>query len=196
MRILCLSLMVVLGGCERTVNENAGPSDEYLAETVTPETVEPEVNTDVVEDPLISSFLGSEFSAIHSSAGEEGYGVRRQISSENLAIVSGDFSEAAPSVTTAGAVYFIRGLPEQRASGRTVEVRVVAKGGPFAVAYSTADVGNSGWNQFGSSEDWAQFTFTYDVPQLVNGNGDFVGVIPTDPNSDIEIESLSVVLVN
>ncbi|MEM9739269.1 MAG: hypothetical protein AAF829_05320 [Pseudomonadota bacterium] len=70
---------------------------------------------------------------------------------------------------------------ESEASGQRVEVAVVLKSSravPVDVqaAYSTNEVGNSGWQALQAGSDWAIATFQYDVPELVNGLGDFVGL--------------------
>ena len=72
---------------------------------------------------------------------------------------------------------------EAAASDRLVSVNVVARavGGAqsrFALAYSTNDVGNSGWHWQYAGPEWSVFTMEYDVPVLKNGNGDFVGILP------------------
>lgn len=53
-------------------------------------------------------------------------------------------------------------------------------GGIVAVAYSTNDLGNSGWRTFALTREPTAHGFDYTVPPLVNGNGDFVGIDP-DP---------------
>lgn len=68
---------------------------------------------------------------------------------------------------------------EANASGKQVRVTVRAssadEGALLGVAYSTADVGNSGWQAFPLTTEPADYTFTYDVPLLQAGNGDYLG---------------------
>lgn len=68
---------------------------------------------------------------------------------------------------------------EVNASGNQVRVTVRAssadEGALLGVAYSTADVGNSGWQAFPLTTEPADYTFTYDVPLLQAGNGDYLG---------------------
>jgi len=69
---------------------------------------------------------------------------------------------------------------EWAASGRKIRVDVVAKsqdpsGGRLAIAYATNDVGNSSWRWFDVPATSTTLSFTYSVPALINGNGDFVG---------------------
>lgn len=72
---------------------------------------------------------------------------------------------------------------EAAASGHRVSVSVVARAAGaaqsrFALAYSTNDVGNSGWRWQGAGPEWSVFTMEYTVPAMKNGNGDFVGILP------------------
>jgi hypothetical protein len=74
-------------------------------------------------------------------------------------------------------------IPEEIAlefAGRTVEVTVWAKANTaseFAVSYSTADAGNSGWQRFSPTSGWESYRFTYDVPNPGSGGSDFLGII-------------------
>lgn len=73
---------------------------------------------------------------------------------------------------------------ERAASGRQVRVTVVARRAAeapsrsFAVAYSTNDVGNSGWRRFAATPEPGSYAFVFDVPPMVKGSGDFIGIQP------------------
>jgi hypothetical protein len=72
---------------------------------------------------------------------------------------------------------------EAAASGRLVSVNVVARAAGsaqsrFALAYSTNEVGNSGWRFQSAGPEWSVFTMEYDVPVMKKGNSDFVGILP------------------
>lgn len=90
----------------------------------------------------------------------------------------------APSWGATGG-YSIR-LPdavEARASGRRIVIKIVARAANadrarFALSYSTNEVGNSGWNWFDATAEWAVHTMQWDVPPMQNGNGDFLGILP------------------
>ncbi|HBZ29964.1 MAG TPA: hypothetical protein DEO56_05135 [Nitrosomonas nitrosa] len=96
-------------------------------------------------------------------------------------------SNGNPGAVSAGATggYSIR-LPdsiEAAASGHHITLSVVARasGGDqsrFAVAYSTNEVGNSGWRWFDTRAEWSVYTMEYDVPVMKEGRGDFVGILP------------------
>jgi len=106
--------------------------------------------------------------------------------------------DAASTQATEG--YSVR-LPdnvEAAANGCLVSVNVVARaaGGAqsrFALAYSTNEVGNSGWRWQEAGSEWSVFTMEYFVPVMIKGNGDFVGILPeADGGSGTEFCYLSV----
>jgi CBS-domain-containing membrane protein len=97
--------------------------------------------------------------------------------------LAGGKSDAVANGPTGG--YSIR-LPdtlETAASGRRVAVKVVARaaGGArsrFALAYSTNEVGNSGWRWNTVGPEWSVVAMTFGVPVMKEGRGDFVGILP------------------
>lgn len=86
---------------------------------------------------------------------------------------------------------------EAAASGNRVRVTVIARAprgaeaAEFSLAYSTSEVGNSGWRKFTAGSDFEPKGFEWDVPTMKNGNGDYVGILPADA-SGLEIELLTV----
>ncbi len=68
---------------------------------------------------------------------------------------------------------------ETQASGGLIRVVVRAytlqPGSSFGVAYSTNEVGNSGWLQFPLTATPSDYVFSYFVPTMQRGNGDFLG---------------------
>lgn len=98
--------------------------------------------------------------------------------------LSGGKPDADPRGVTEG--YSIR-LPagfEQAASGRMVRISLCVRSASglnaagFYAAYSTNEVGTSGWHRFEAGRRWQTFSFDYDVNQMVSGNGDFIGILP------------------
>ncbi|MEO1747972.1 MAG: hypothetical protein AAFR27_05030 [Pseudomonadota bacterium] len=74
---------------------------------------------------------------------------------------------------------------EQAVSGKLIEVTVEVEplatnaAGQFAVAYSTAAVGDSGWQKFDLREGQTVFSFRYKVPEHPEGklpSKDFIGI--------------------
>ena len=97
-----------------------------------------------------------------------------------LSLCSSESTSSSSAGTTDG--YYVE-IPEEIAleyAGRTVEITVWAKedsASDFAVAYSTADVGNSGWQSFTPTTDWQPYRFTYEVPEPSGGGSDYLGLL-------------------
>lgn len=90
--------------------------------------------------------------------------------------------QAASSGQTGGYSIHLPDQVEAAASGHHIAVSVIARasGGDqsrFAVAYSTNEVGNSGWCWFNAGAEWSIHTMEYDVPVMKEGRGDFVGIL-------------------
>jgi len=70
---------------------------------------------------------------------------------------------------------------EAAASGKTITVTAVARAAAattrFALAYSTNEVGNSGWRWFDATTEWSAFEMSYAVPKMKAGKGDFIGLL-------------------
>ena len=101
----------------------------------------------------------------------------------NLVRLSNGAANAVSSGTTDGYTLRAPDTFEAAASGRRIAVSVIARAADapksrFAMAYSTNDVGNSGWRWQDAGPDWALHTFEYDVPVMNRGNGDFIGILP------------------
>lgn len=112
---------------------------------------------------------------------------------DGYATLSGDFASAGAGGKTAGIVFSLPEDVEAAVSGQEVTISVITRGGPFKLAYSTADVGNSGWMEGAASEDWTVTEFTYAVPEMENGRGDFIGIVPTG-SQPVEVMSVSTTL--
>ncbi|NBC14798.1 MAG: SUMF1/EgtB/PvdO family nonheme iron enzyme [Gammaproteobacteria bacterium] len=89
---------------------------------------------------------------------------------------------------TAGAFFTLSGDAEAEASGKTVRVEVEvevrgSEGQVLAVAYSTADVGNSGWQEFTLSGRREWVSFDYAVNPMREGNNDYIGLLPAEGES-------------
>jgi len=124
----------------------------------------------------------------------------QNVSSQGKAAVriAGGAPDATPSGRTAGFSVRVPDELEASASGRRVRVEVVARAstgsGDFFTAYSTCDVGNSGWQAHTAGVAAEAHVFEWDVPIMDKGNGDFVGILPA-PNSSIEISSIRVEVI-
>ena len=192
MKIIYLGALLALCSCDVSAPEATG-TDTSSNEVTSPSATEtPADNADVSTSNVSAAlfeFSGNDATADLSQLAEI-------LEQDGIVTVSGDFTDVSPGGRTKGAVYRISSKQESDVSGKTVEVQVEARGGPLAMAYSTAEVGNSGWNAAPGSTDWAVHTFRYDVPVLKQGKGDYIGVIPTDAASEIQVKSVKVFVVN
>jgi len=64
----------------------------------------------------------------------------------------------------------------------------------LAIAYSTNEVGNSGWHWRDVGPDWAICELVWHVPKMHKGNGDFIGLRPFGAPG-VEIHSVSASIV-
>ena len=89
---------------------------------------------------------------------------------------------------------------EKAASGNKITVQAIARAttgaeSRFALAYSTNEVGNSGWRWFTVGEGWSIIAFEYAVPPMIKGNGDFIGILAGStgkPGVDVGCVSVAV----
>ena len=112
-----------------------------------------------------------------------------------LKLAGGD-PQANSGGTTEGFSVRVPDAFEHLASERLVRVQVLARSAKAAstrlgLAYSTNEVGNSGWQWREIGPSWAICEMTFKVPKMINGNGDFIGLLPDKSNAPgVEIHSL------
>ena len=111
--------------------------------------------------------------------------------------LSGGDRNAASAGRTGGFSIRVPDSIEAAASGERVQVTVNARSArgaelaEFSLAYSTNEVGNSGWRKFIVGQQFQPMSFEFDVPTMRSGNGDYVGILPA-PGPGVEIETLKV----
>ena len=111
--------------------------------------------------------------------------------------LSGGDCTAASAGRTGGFSIRVPDSIEAAASGERVRVTVNARSArgaglvEFSLAYSTNEVGNSGWRKFMVGQQFQPMSFEFDVPTMRSGNGDYVGILPA-PGPGVEIEKLKV----
>lgn len=87
---------------------------------------------------------------------------------------------------------------EKSASCRRVRVEILARAPRtgaakrFAVAYSTNEAGNSGWNVFSLARTPEKYIFEFDVPTMKQGLGDYLGFLPDVDGTGGAVEILAV----
>jgi hypothetical protein len=83
--------------------------------------------------------------------------------------------------------------------GRRIRVSISARApddatpAPFAVAYSSADAGSSGWVVFTPTREFADYSFDFQVPDKV-GTGQYVGIWSdiSGRNAALAVRSISI----
>lgn len=130
----------------------------------------------------------------------------------NTLELKGDFIRISSAVNdaksignTEGAFLIIPKDVEQRVGGKTIAVTIWARASAnkpspsFAIAYSTAAVGNSGWQSFKPGLDVEAYRFEYNVPVPKGAPGlDFIGIWADTAGKGraIEIMGLEILVKN
>jgi hypothetical protein len=107
--------------------------------------------------------------------------------------IMGTLVEPTSSGKTAGASFAVSTDAEKMFSGKTIKIKVVTsakKAGEAALAYSTNEVGNSGWVPFPVTTEDSVAEIEFAVPPMVEGLGDFVGIDPKD--NEVTIKAIVV----
>jgi hypothetical protein len=142
---------------------------------------------------FIFSFAGDPLSGVHVPPGLTAARFMTGAGQPAVRLGSGN-REAKSTGWTEGFSIRVPDDFERSASGNRVKITVVARAADgtgqarFAAAYSTCDVGNSGWQWFDCGAEWKKHDFEFDVPTMVDGNGDFIGILPSPGGApDIEV---------
>lgn len=170
----------------------AGEKASTPAKAVSTSTTKPSNNVATSESsdgPLFTNrtTLRGDFVASFDKAGGQSLGVPEgfQLRQDDSFV---ELSGHVPNSTSAGAPGIWLKIPEtieKRVSGKLIVVEALvrsANGGRFAMAYSTAEVGNSGWIFLQAGTKFTKVSFTYRGKPMKNGGGDYVGILP-DPDN-------------
>ncbi len=117
-----------------------------------------------------------------------------------LSLAGGD-PKAESSAQTQGFSIRVPDEFERQVSERKVRVRALARSATgqatrMAVAYSTNDVGNSGWQWRDIGPAWSICEIEWKVPKMKNGHGDYIGLLPDQPGTEgVQIHSVSATIV-
>ena len=112
-----------------------------------------------------------------------------------LKLAGGDPSATSHGVTEGFSIRVPDSF-EREASERSVRVRVLARSAAaaptrMAIAYSTNEVGNSGWRWLEIGPSWEVVEFNWRVPKIQRGHGDFIGLLPDRSGSpEVHVHSL------
>ena len=119
----------------------------------------------------------------------------------SLLRLAGGSPEASSAGRTEGFCVRVSDAFEREASTRTISVRVLARSADatparLGIAYSTNEVGNSGWRWREVGPAWEFCELVWNVPKIKNGNGDFIGLMPDKVGAPgIEIHSVGATIL-
>ncbi len=109
----------------------------------------------------------------------------------NGGVVLSGFVPDAASSGRPGIFAIVPEAVEEAASGSRVEIAATlfsATPTQALIAYSTNEVGNSGWQSISATPQGARSAFVYNVSELNAGRGDFVGILPDPENTGQTVE--------
>ncbi|MEQ9315712.1 MAG: hypothetical protein RLN72_07655 [Henriciella sp.] len=182
MRLAILGSLLVLAACGPAGFGVGGNSDDAAQPTAAP------MPADGFEADI--AIIPSEQVVAEMSI-PEGLSV---VSNEDGSItISGEGKVGAASGATTGAAFVIDGDEEARIGGNMVVVRILAKGAEgttMHVAYSTNDVGNSGWQAFPLTGSFEEYSFKMGVARVNKGGNDYLGFVPK--GGDVAIAAVGI----
>jgi len=171
------------------------PVPEAMPDMAGSDVVEPDMVEDVAPpaDATAPVDVVYDFSALLAPVftAPEGFEVDHQLP-EGPARLSGNTQDAGSSGRP-GIHLKLPDALEQAVSGKTVVVELLVRldaPGEIDIAYSSNDVGNSGWQRFELGTAYDRIEFRYDVPEMHKGNGDYLGILP-DPQGTGQVLEVS-----
>jgi hypothetical protein len=148
----------------------------------------------------VAMFCGKKEPKVFEHSGSAGWKTVKGIEIETVdKTISMKSSVKKPSSggSTQGAYLVIPKEVAESFSGKKVQVTFQARSGESKpskmiwAAYSTAEVGNSGWKKFELTNELKEYSFNYQVPKIKKGGVDFIGF-----NSDIEGKGRTAIVEN
>ena len=112
-------------------------------------------------------------------------------------ILTGEMANPGSGGRTSGARLMLDAETAQALAGSTITVTIIARstdGAGLRAAYSTAQFGNSGWNDWELGSDFASVDFDYDLPAGEDINEDYLGLAPQ--GGSVEIAAVAVSRAN
>lgn len=186
--VLATAVTLSLAGCSKPAdNVEGSTSGGETPPSVVKETSPPAYENSIVLEniALQNQFTASELVNVEPT--EVGVVLSVTQSNESLP-ASGGFTDGA---------YIRLGTNLETAiGGKTIKVSFVAKSDTLSsaslmAAYSTADVGNSGWVDFQITNVPSEYSFTYDVAEPIDFRGDYIGFVP-GVDGGIELTEVSI----
>lgn len=113
---------------------------------------------------------------------------------DSTVTISGGNQDGPSAGTTAGAAFVFGPDLEQQIAGHSVRIKLLAKsdveGANMIAAYSTNEVGNSGWQEFALTDTFEEYSFPMKIPPVKNGRDDYLGLLA--PSGDVTIAAVGV----
>ncbi|MBU1173850.1 MAG: LysM peptidoglycan-binding domain-containing protein [Alphaproteobacteria bacterium] len=112
--------------------------------------------------------------------------------------LAGHVARPTAGKQTGAIAFLVPEAIETELGGHAIRVTLVGKAspknGPFQVAYSTNDVGTSGWKKLRFDRETSSASFTYDVKPVKDGKGDYFGIQPDPANSGQALDIKAIVI--
>jgi hypothetical protein len=172
-KVIALGALMSLAGCDQV--GALGSSGTEPAGAVEAAPVAPDVVAETKAKGMLVYGGGSVGvtvpAALEYSIGQQGW-----------LFVSGTLEQPNSNGKTNGVSFELPAGLEEQLSGKLINIHVVATSdteGEAFLAYSTNEVGNSGWMSLPVKTTDSVASFQYSVRELREGRGDFIGI---DPN--------------
>lgn len=134
-----------------------------------------------IQPPPYTDFL-VEFAKAAEDAILRGSSVSATVRDGFVTLGGGVATSASSGKISEGYTVVLPDAFEANASGRTIRMTVLARATStpvnFKLAYSTNEVGNSGWQMFEAGVGFTEHAFEWSVPPMKDGRGDFAGIQP------------------
>ncbi|MEQ8403747.1 MAG: hypothetical protein RKE49_01535 [Oceanicaulis sp.] len=179
---------------EANEREDAAPAEPAADEAVADEPAVPEPSTPaslLEEAGLDGAAVSLEGDALFQAL-EPAEGLEIEQTQAGV-MVSGEMANSGSGGRTGGARIVLDAATARELTGSRITITVIARspdGAGLRAAYSTAQFGNSGWNDLELDAGFAPVSFQYDLPAGEDVNEDYIGLAPQ--GGSVEIAALAV----
>ena len=189
MRFIAITALLMLGACDQVGfdkgNDKPAPAPAEADSTQDAQSSDLDAEIVIAATPDVMATMSVPATITVADNGD------------NTITLSGSATERdRPSGRTDGAAFVVGPEYESRIGGNRVKVSVLAKGAPGAemnVAYSTDEVGNSGWRTFPLTSDFETYTFKMKVDEPLAPGNDYIGIVPV--NGDVTVSAVGVDII-
>ena len=113
----------------------------------------------------------------------------------DIITIAGTSANEISHGVTGGAAFVLGPELENQIGGHVINLRILAKSDGatgFKVAYSTNEVGNSGWNEFSLTDSFEEYAVEFAVGAVKDGRNDYVGFVPVGGDMSIAAVGIDV----